>query len=128
MLSDLADIAMGSIWMLLERHLMFDTTSYFDIQCTTFLVPKPHIVNAAEYIYLCMSWQVWALVLISFCTISITLTTLSRANAYLLIAAANENRVYHNLNRSFLDILLILSGHGVKRFYQSSAINCLLLW
>lgn len=127
MLSNLADMAMGSIWMLLDRHRKLDLTSYFDIQCTTFLVPKPDIVSAATYIYLCMSWKVWTVLLISFCTIGLILTGLSLANAHFQNDGI-QDVVYHDLNRSFLDLLLILTGHGVKRFYQSSAINCLLLW
>lgn len=126
-LSGQADIAMGSIWMLLDRHRKFDLTSYFDIQCTTYLVPRPEIANAATNIYLCMSWKVWAALMISFCAIGVILTGLSWINSHLRNDGL-QNVLYQDLNRSFLDILSILTGHGVKRFYQSSAINCVLLW
>lgn len=125
-LSDQADFAMGSIWMLLDRHRLFDLTSYFDIQCTTYLVPKPEIVNAATYIYLCMSWKVWTVLLLSFCTIGLILTALSWTNVRLRNDGP-QSVEYHDLNRSFLDLFLILTGHGVKRFHQSSAVNCLLI-
>lgn len=126
-LTDVADFAMGSIWMLLDRHRKFDLTSYFDIQCTTYLVPKPEMVNAATYIYLCMTWEVWTALAISFCTIGVILTAMSWANAHLRYDGM-QNAVCHDLDRVFLDMLSILTGHGIKRFYQSSGINCLLLW
>lgn len=121
-LADRADMAMCSIWFSLDRYRQFDLTGYFDYQCGKFLVPKPDVINAASYIYLSMSINVWCCVAMSFVATGILLTILSRSGKWL-----HKNTVYDNVSRSFLDVLSIVTGHGVQQFTPQSSINCLLL-
>lgn len=122
MLADRADMAMCSIWFSLERYQQFDLTGYFDYQCGKFLVPKPDVINAASYIYLSMSVMVWCCVSMSFVGTGFLLTILSRCGKLI-----RKKTVYDNVSRSFLDVISIVTGHGVQQFTSQSSINCLLL-
>lgn len=62
---DRADMAMCSIWLTNDNWTRMEFTRSSSTLCTTFLAPKPGLVDPAEYIVLTLDITAWIILLLS---------------------------------------------------------------
>lgn len=99
-----ADIAMCCPWLMLVHYVEFDMSDVVDLQCGTFLVPRPLAISAAGYVYMSFSGGVWSLGLFCFVTIAVLMYGLARW--------LQPGR-YADGVRIVLDLVCICTNHGL---------------
>lgn len=76
--SNLSDLAMCNPWITAENYILYDFTTFYDAECSTFLVPKPRKLNEATSIYTALNTYVWLLFLSLFLLATISLNIISK--------------------------------------------------
>lgn len=109
---DLSDLAMCSIWMDQPRP-KYDTSTYFDLQCGTFLVPKPKALNPAAYLYLSLNSNDWCGFGVSLIIMTMCFTMFTKIGRRL--NDSWKDYVYNDLTRSSIDALNIVTNHGLAK-------------
>lgn len=106
-----ADMSMCSIWLLQKYYRIFDLSTFYDQQCSTFLVPKPLKLNEATSIYMTLDSTVWFLFLFFFLLSSVLLYTIAKMEEQLY----DKTSVFTDLTRSFLETIGMAASHPVGR-------------
>lgn len=128
-----AHFSLCSPW--LTDHLLkrFDVTGYSSHLCGTFLVPKPAPIAQASYIYYPLEDEVWILILSFLVITAILYHCFAR-----IIASPSLTHWFtqyrHNvpeeldtLSRSFVDIINIITSHGLPKIMQRPSIQILII-
>lgn len=123
-----SDLAMCSIWMN-QVYSGYDTGTYFDLQCGTFLVPKPKSINPAAYLYLSLNTIDWYGFVVSLITMTICFTLFTRIGTMIKagIKDSFKDYVYSDATRSLLDTLNIVTNHGLAKFPEESTMRLLMI-
>lgn len=115
------DTGTCSMWITSDTFKRMELSNYFGNLCGTFLVPKPHRITHASYMYLPLSSTVWW-VLISFLIGTTLLHYL-----FLRIWTKNSRRNrYEIFGRTFLDAINILTSHGIPKIFARISIRILI--
>lgn len=119
---DVSDLAMCSNWM--SKPLsQYDTSTYFDFQCGTFLVPKPKTLSPASYLYLSLSVKDWYGFIMSLIVMALCFTLFTKIGSH-LFGSWNDS-VYNDFRRSMMDALDMATNHGLNKFPKENAIKLL---
>lgn len=120
--NEISDLAMCSIWM--NKPLsQYDTSTYFDLQCGTFLVPKPKFVNPASYLYLSINANGWygfagSLIVMSLCFWIFTKIGKTFIGTW-------RDLVYDDFSRSLLDAIDMATCHGLAIYPKQHSMKFL---
>uniref|UniRef100_A0A3F2ZDC6 Ionotropic glutamate receptor C-terminal domain-containing protein n=1 Tax=Lutzomyia longipalpis TaxID=7200 RepID=A0A3F2ZDC6_LUTLO len=116
----ISNIGLCSPWLNIKHYRVVDLSHSYDLQCLTFLVPRPQIVTPASYIYLPFSGMVWVVYII--CLI---------ATAFILHYFVNREFIrateLSSLEVVFLEVINIATSHGATRFPKQVPIKILLV-
>lgn len=117
-----SDVAMCSIWM--NKPLtQYDPSTYFDLQCGTFLVPKPRPLNPAAYLYLSLNANDWYFFLLSLILMTMCFTWFTRIG--MLVIDPWVDVVYRKFSRSLMDALDMATNHGLVKFPKEQCLKFL---
>lgn len=119
---DISDLAMCSIWMKRPRP-EYDTTTYFDLQCGTFLVPKPEPLNPAAYLYLSLSSNDWYGFVVGLMTMAICFTIFTKIGV--MLNGSWKDYGYNDLTRSLIDAFNIVTSHELPKFPKENTMRLL---
>lgn len=115
-----SNIGLCSPWLNLKHFLITDVSNTYDLQCLTFLVPRPHIITPASYIYLPFSLGVWIAYIA--CLVGTT---------FILHYFVNRDFIrvteLSSLEVVFLEVINIATSHGATRFPKQVPIKILLV-
>lgn len=111
----------------------FDVTGYSSNTCGTFLVPKPAPIALASYLYYPLEDEVWIVIfsfliftaLLYHCFIRILSTP--SVGQWCTNQRTNIKVELETLGRSFLDIVNIITSHGLPRIMQRTPIQILIV-
>lgn len=119
---DISDLAMCSNWM--SKPLsQYDTSTYFDLQCGTFLVPKPKILSPASYLYLSLNVNDWYGFIMSLVAMAFCFTVFTKIGLN-LFGGWNDS-VYEDFGRSMVDALDMATNHGLSKFPRENSMKLL---
>lgn len=127
------NFALCSAW--LTDHLIqrFDVTGYSSHLCGTFLVPKPAPIAQASYIYYPLDDEVWILI-ISFLIITAVLyhcfcriVSFPSIGRWFSQYKENLPTELDTLCRSFMDVINIITSHGLPKILQRPSIQILII-
>lgn len=121
MATNRSDIALCGVWHSLQLEQQFDSSTYFDKMCGTFLVPRPNRLNAASNIYLSFSEEVWLATLGTCIVIIVSLIIISKFKF-------NSNIDTHlRLHMSFLDLSGIALIQCIPQERYHTPIKCVMV-
>lgn len=128
LVNNTTDVGLCSIWLSLDHLSQFDLSTYFDFQCATLLVPRPVPISEATFIYKSLAPSVWILFGTTFIGMGLVLTWFSRVNVRLgLSRNSHGNTVFQSFTRSYLEIVNIVTSHGVCIFPQCISFRLVVL-
>lgn len=116
-------MGMCSMFLMEDRYRRLDLSSHFSSLCGTFLVPKAHPITHASYIYLPLSSTLWICMLVALLTTAILYFCIYR----ILADRTQDNNVWENLSRAFLDIINIATSHGLPKIMKKISIRLLII-
>lgn len=104
-----ADLALCSVWLSGFDKKM-DTSTYYNRQCGTFMVPKPKPLSQITAIYRTFQFYVWLTFGLFFFTTLVLLRT--------IVTFEFTESHQHNLSGTFLDVMNIATAHGVSSLWK----------
>lgn len=131
MADGVSNFALCSVW--LTDHLLhrFDVTGYSSHLCGTFLVPKPAPIAQASYIYYPLEDEVWILIFSFLVITALLYHCFSRiVNSRSLgqwCSQLNAPTEFESLSRSFLDVINIVTSHGLPKIFHRPSIQILII-
>lgn len=115
-------MGMCSMWLIEEKYRRMDLSTPFSHLCGTFLVPKPVQITHASYIYLPLSSTVWLSVLCILITTGLLYTLMHH-----YLTDNQRETVFEHLSRAFLDVVNIVTAHGLPKIIQKMPIRLLIM-
>lgn len=113
-------MGMCSMWLIEDKYRRLDLSHYFSHLCGTFLVPKPMQITQASYIYLPLNAGLWFMILG-------TLFATALLYFYMTQTVSDNHTVLENLTRSFLDVINIVTSHGLPKIIEKLSIRLLII-
>lgn len=120
---NISDLAMCSIWMT-KPLSQYDPSTYFDLQCGTFLVPKPHLLNPASYLYMSLSASDWYGFAVSLIVMTLSFSIITKIGRRFI--GSWSDLMYDSFSRSLMDALDMATSHGLAKFPKEHSMKFLL--
>lgn len=89
-----------------------------------FPVPKPELLNAASFLYLSISADVWCATVVSLIVMSLCFTILAKVGKQWM-QNSWKDLVYVEFSRSMLDALDVATSHGLEKFPKQNSMRAL---